>query len=762
MHLGLDMDFAIALLDNKRAPIRKVGTVSWDGFASSFTHHEQVEGAVTPETLDALKDGPAWMPADIEPGPRKRERVRAMSALVLDIEAAKARPQLQPPPFDETAQRVKAQGWQAVLHTTFQHTAKAPRYRIVLPVSSHFAPDVVKELGLHVARVLGLDAVTDTAALEPARLYYRPRCPAACAADARAVRIDGQPLDVNAMLAQITIAAARQTAPSNELAVAALGVYEPPTAEEMRADLAKLDPGMDYEGWRNVLWACASTGIDEAEDIARDWSMQCEAKYDTRAFDRTWLSFKPDGGITYGSLRHMVKQAAHPDLPPQAALERATAILKPTLQSKAHLYPMEALGPLAEAASDLASGAQVAPAMAGQSLLAAAALLTQSIANVQTLDGWPKPLSLYCLTIANSGDGKDAADRPALRVIQEHQRREGQKYQLLREAFEQDKAKRKKNEGGLLDPGPAPYRLASDLTIEGMRRSFAEGIASQGIFSTEAGAVLAGHAMTVENRLKTTASLCGLWDRGHLSVVRGGGGRIERYGVRLSAHLLIQPAALGDVLNDDALSGIGFWPRFLLAWPAPLEPRKFKPWQADSSASIRAFWTRCEQLLAKHMPESCDGLPAITLDPDAQTRMASFFESMEQEGRKGNLQDVRAFALRATELACRIAGVLTAFAGGQRIDVSTARCGIQLAQHSLAQWLEALGGKADPVPGWALTLYRWLLDRHAPVRIKDIPHLGPSSVRPANRRDQAIERLKAADLTHIDGDTIRAKGVQHA
>ena len=331
MHLGLDMDFAIALLDNKRAPIRKVGTVSWDGFASSFTHHEQVEGAVTPETLDALKDGPAWMPADIEPGPRKRERVRAMSALVLDIEAAKARPQLQPPPFDETAQRVKAQGWQAVLHTTFQHTAKAPRYRIVLSVSSHFAPDVVKELGLHVARVLGLDAVTDTAALEPARLYYRPRCPAAYAADARAVRIDGQPLDVNAMLAQITIAAARQTVTPNALAQAALGIYALPTAEQVRADLKAISADCSYEQWRNVVWGTLSTDLPQADELARDWSQSAPHRYDEGAFNRLVQSYRPrPDGITYGTVRKlaMVAQLPQPQplpdsLPPVAPFDPA-------------------------------------------------------------------------------------------------------------------------------------------------------------------------------------------------------------------------------------------------------------------------------------------------------------------------------------------------------------------------------------------------------------------------------------------------------
>ncbi|EQD64148.1 hypothetical protein B2A_02146, partial [mine drainage metagenome] len=102
-----------------------------------------------------------------------------------------------------------------------------------------------------------------------------------------------------------------------------------------------------------------------------------------------------------------------PERPPLAqAIERAQALLMPEASTtKASSYPVDALGPLADAARDLAAGAQVDSAMAGQSLLAGAALVLQSVANVSSLDGSIKPLSLYAMTIANSGDGKDSADR---------------------------------------------------------------------------------------------------------------------------------------------------------------------------------------------------------------------------------------------------------------------------------------------------------------------------------------------------------------
>ena len=449
-----------------------------------------------------------------------------------------------------------------------------------------------------------------------------------------------------------------------------------------------------------------------------------------------------------------------PALPLAQAIERAQNLLAAKIEVAATDYPLDALGPLAEAAADLAAGMQAAPAMAGQSLLAVAALLTQSRFNVRTLDGAPKPLSMYALTIANSGDGKDAADRVALKAVHEFQRKAGDAYKRELTAYERDR--RKKGEAKPEPPGPAPYRLSADLTIEGLRRSFDEGISSQGAFSTEAGAVLAGYAMSAEQRTKTAANLCGLWDRGHISVVRATNGRTERYGVRLSAHLLLQPAALGDVLQDETLSGIGFWPRFLLAWPAPLAPRKYRPWKAESCASIGGYWARCAELLAQPVPLDCDPLTALQLDEAATRHMAAFFEGMEQEGRKGSLRDVRPFALRAAELACRVAGVMAAFSGRDSIDLQLAECGAALVAHSIDGWQEALAGKADPVPGWALTLYRWLSEKGAPIRLKDIPRLAPASVRPAARRDAALDLLRSVGLSDISDGEACALGVTHA
>lgn len=420
-------------------------------------------------------------------------------------------------------------------------------------------------------------------------------------------------------------------------------------------------------------------------------------------------------------------------LPPAEAIGRArTLLLDADDCNEADEYPIDALGSLAPVARCISENAQVRPAMAAQAILGAVALLAQRIANVRSLDGSTKPLSLFMLTVALSGDGKDAADRSALGAVTEWQKRENKFYQDELYAYEN-------RDKGDKSPPPRPRHIISgDITIEGQRRAFHEGASAQGVFSTEAGQILAGHAMSAEQRTKTAASLCALFDRGQISVIRGGAGRFERHGIRLTTHLMLQPVALGDVLTDDSMAGIGFWPRFLLAWPPELQPRIYRPWRADQDQTIKTYWQDCNDLLNAQGVDDCDQLPVIELADDARLWLAKFFERNEKEGRMGSLKNVRPWALRATELACRIGGVVAAWDRKETIDKPTIQNAAKIVMHSLATWQKALAGKADPTPQWALTLFEWLVKRRInpvlPLRIlrnlrTTAPHQGLQQLR---------------------------------
>ena len=78
--------------------------------------------------------------------------------------------------------------------------------------------------------------------------------------------------------------------------------------------------------------------------------------------------------------------------------------------SKARPYPIGSLGPvLGGAARSIAEKCQCAPALAGQSVLAVASLAAQRLADIRLPFRQTRPLSLYFVTIAASGDRKSTA-----------------------------------------------------------------------------------------------------------------------------------------------------------------------------------------------------------------------------------------------------------------------------------------------------------------------------------------------------------------
>ena len=193
---------AIARLPRTTAPVGSCTSLPWDGLAKLLS---------TPTV--GQKDGPAWMPARIQPGARKAERVESISALVLDVERPK-QSQNEPPTPTEMAGTLRLLGLASLLHTSYSHQAASPRYRIVLPLaraltSEELVRGTLKTLAQRAADHLGLSDVADPACMEPARLFYLPRCADAVALAAFEFhQTEGAAFDVDAMLAEAPTLAA--------------------------------------------------------------------------------------------------------------------------------------------------------------------------------------------------------------------------------------------------------------------------------------------------------------------------------------------------------------------------------------------------------------------------------------------------------------------------------------------------------------------------------------------------------------------------
>ena len=226
--------------------------------------------------------------------------------------------------------------------------------------------------------------------------------------------------------------------------------------------------------------------------------------------------------------------------------------------------PVQALGPL-RGAVEAVQGMTLAPvAIPAASALAVASLAVQGFLDVDTLGG-RRPVSLYFLTIARSGERKSSCDAPlmaALRAFEKDQAQaqredtaswqnsyalwKGERDRILSEARNGKGEKRAAAEADLRALGrepvapPSTDRTVTEPTYEGLIRKYSEGMPTLGIFSDEGGQFLGGFAMSTDNRQKTLAALNDLWQGNPIRRTRAGEGSFTLFGRRLAMHLMVQ------------------------------------------------------------------------------------------------------------------------------------------------------------------------------------------------------------------------------
>ena len=192
--------------------------------------------------------------------------------------------------------------------------------------------------------------------------------------------------------------------------------------------------------------------------------------------------------------------------------------------------------------------------MAAQSVLAVASLASQALADVRLPFGQTRPLSLYCLTVAASGDRKTSADLEAMAPVRMRERQLSDAFEPLatsravalaawraqKQQIERQKAelgKRRADLGALGSEPEAPIKpilTLGESTAEGLARHMPTLPGALGIFNAEGGQFLSGHGFSAESKLRTAASFAQLWDGQGLRRLRAGDGLIDLHGRRLA------------------------------------------------------------------------------------------------------------------------------------------------------------------------------------------------------------------------------------
>ena len=452
-------------------------------------------------------------------------------------------------------------------------------------------------------------------------------------------------------------------------------------------------------------------------------------------------------------------------------------------------YPIDALGEvLGGAAKRLAYHVQVPEGMAAQSVLAVASLVAQSHINVSipSIIGF-KPVSLYFLSVAESGDRKSSIDTLALAPINDYQAHRFQNFQeeikryhaaidawkqhkesvIKRsqnaEMTEQDRENLEEELFNLEESKPKhPARsniLFSEPTPEGIFKHYQQGLPSAGLFSDEGISFFNGHGMKDEAKGRTIGMLSHLWDGKSISRTRGAGGESSVLnGCRLTTHLMLQPIIAEKIFTDPIMQGQGIMARFLIFdAPSLAGSRLLKGRDLTNGAYTDLMIIRYIETVKTFLNRSINVnektgeliLESFEIKGDALKEWSTIHDAIEKQiALGGNFEDIKPFASKAAEYVARIAAILSFFEmfDSPKVDhIQRAGLLVDFYLKTMAnRTKEAEYAKEDL---FARDLLDWIKVNGGLLKCSNFKYIKPTSIRSAKKARKILALL--VDLGHL-------------
>lgn len=445
-------------------------------------------------------------------------------------------------------------------------------------------------------------------------------------------------------------------------------------------------------------------------------------------------------------------------------------------------FPLDALGEiLGEAAKRLAYHVQTGEGLAGQSVLAAASLVAQSFININRGVIGSSPVSLFCLSIAESGDRKSTLDRLALAPLREYEKyqrdllvEDEKKYRSASQAWEvqrqsilnsvkgkqisdtqRDELAQKLSalEDQKPKEPPRPNLTFSEPTAEGIWHHFTQGKPTAGLFSDEGISFFGGHGMTAEARGRMIYTLSKLWDGDPITRTRGSQGESGTLADRrLSAHLMVQPIVANQVLADPLLQGQGFLARFLICNEKSIAGTRFLNERNISKGVkhdpfIAQYWQCLTNILKKPVPIDFKtgglDLRIMELSGDALETWIVLHDGIEKEIASGGAYEcIKAFASKAAEHAARIAAVLAFI---EQAAYPTTQH-IERAAQIISYYLESMvvyvqNANQEEHDFLAGDLLTWIKNHGNKISSNDFQKISPVSIRQAKKARRLLKIL---------------------
>ena len=456
-------------------------------------------------------------------------------------------------------------------------------------------------------------------------------------------------------------------------------------------------------------------------------------------------------------------------------------------------YPVDVLPPLLrDAVIEAQAFVQSPAALVACSALSALSIAVQGIVNVRRDPQLAGPVSLYLLSVAESGERKTTCDRIFGAALRDWERdralacaTELAEYETAAASYDAKKAgllesiKRKRryaqdtaeDDRALVDlkataptPVSVPRLLYADATPEALAHALATGWPSAAVLSAEAGAVFGAHGMGYETILRNLALLNVLWDGGEISVDRRSKPSFRLRDRRLTFGVMIQPEALrGFIERAGALPrGSGFIARFLIAWPASTQGHRPYRRAPQAMPAVDVFNARVRALLDTPLTTDAQGGLAPTLldlSPAAHAAWVQAHDHVERQlGGAGHYASIRDVAAKAAENIARLAALLHVLDHGPagEIDESSVESASRIIDWHLHEARRLLADlDAPPELSAAIRFDAWLRDealRTGDLRIASarIYQYGPGCVRDSKALKAALALLDERGRARVE------------
>jgi putative DNA primase/helicase len=456
-------------------------------------------------------------------------------------------------------------------------------------------------------------------------------------------------------------------------------------------------------------------------------------------------------------------------------------------------YPLDALPDTIRAAAEEVAGFVKAPAaLVASSALAALSLACQAHIDAKRAEKLHGPVSLFLLTIADSGERKTTCDGFFTSAIQQYQEEQAEamkpaikEYQAAIAAWEaegdgilsaiKDAGKRGKPTDKLRgdlaqlqqdkpEPPRVPRLILGDETPENLAWGLAKKWPSAGVISSEAGVVFGSHGMAKDSAMRNLALLNVLWDGGVHSIGRRTSESFTVHGARLTMGLMVQEITLREYFNKSGglARGSGFLARFLVSWPESTQGQRPFTEAPANWPHLAAFHRRIASILNQPAPIDVDGAltPAmLSLAQDAKAAWVEYHDDIERElAIGGELYDIKDVASKSADNAARLAALFQQFEHGMggAIGLDSFERASRITAWHLSEARRFFGELALPSElADAGRLDSWLIEycRRERTNMAGKNHVrqhGP--LRDGVRLDTAIRELAELDRLQLEKD----------